>query len=80
MNASDLWMDYRNKVYGMELPEEQELECSRAFYAGMHTAFKGMIVLSESASDEELVFERMEDFRQSMLDAAKETLPEEWGP
>jgi hypothetical protein len=78
MTAQELWELYRDKVYGKVLPlsKTQEQECSRAFYAGMHAAFIGMMEISDSVSDEELASERVDEFRQSMVDAARGT--EKW--
>lgn len=75
-NANTLWEAYRDHVYSEELPLEdtQELECSRSFYAGMMACFNVVAALSNSVSDEELAAERLDDFRQSIVDAAKDTM------
>ena len=72
----NLWESYRNSVYKLNVPlvKSQERECSRAFYAGMHAAFEQMATLADSVSDEELAAERLEDFRQSVIDAARATI------
>lgn len=76
MNPNQMWERYRNMVYQASLPLDanQERECSRAFYAGMEASFRELVEISGSVSDEELAAERAEDFRQSIIDAAKSTL------
>ena len=75
-NPVEKWESYRDKVYKDVLPlsKNQERECSRAFFAGMYFAFTELVELSGSVSDEELAAERMDDFQQAIVNAAKETL------
>ena len=71
-----MWEKYRDKVYKANLPlaPSQERECSRAFYAGMEASFRELVKVSYSVSDEELAAERAEEFRESIVEAAKNTL------
>lgn len=74
MNAIDLWESYRDKVYQDGLGLNQERECSRAFYSGMHCAIMAMLSISNEVSDEELAGERVEEFQESILSAAEGTI------
>ena len=69
------WLEYRDFVYSMELPEGDEKERQRAFYAGAESVFK----LLESLDGTPIVdtIEPLQGYREANKQAAMGTISPE---
>ena len=69
-----LWREFRATVYEEELPKRQEIECSRAFYAGMMAAYSVIVQIGGADEDDETGAQRLEGLRLDIAQAASETI------
>ena len=69
------WEEYRDFVYSMELPEGDENERKRAFFAGAESVFKLMETLDGMSM--KVMFASLQRYRDANARAATETIPPE---
>ena len=67
------WQEYRDAIYERRLTADQEIECSRAFYAGMMAAFSLMMKSAEHDEPEDVGAARLENLRHDIASAATQT-------
>jgi hypothetical protein len=72
MNRSqEAWKAYRLKVYdAAPLIQQQDRECSLAFYAGMMAAFNIVVEIGDAAADEEIGSKQLTEFLREISSAA----------
>jgi hypothetical protein len=73
-SVQKLFRSYVDKIYDGELPSQQEIELSRAFYSGMLGSITAMMAISARDEDEEIGARRIEKMRGEILAAMKATL------
>lgn len=68
------WETYKELVYKNKyLTQDQDLECMRAFFAGMHASFDFQMQVAENLSENDAT-ETMDKFHASLVSIAVSSL------